>query len=42
MEEVRDQALEHRPRLIVAGTTSYPRRLDPEPFTRSPTRWARC
>ena len=32
MEEVRAKALEHRPRLIVAGTTSYPRRLDPEPF----------
>jgi glycine hydroxymethyltransferase len=29
---VRDLALEHRPKLIVAGTTSYPRRLDPEPF----------
>ena len=32
METVRDLALEHRPKLIVAGTTSYPRRLDPEPF----------
>ena len=32
MDEVRDKALEHRPKLIVAGTTSYPRRLDPEPF----------
>ena len=31
-EEMRDLALEHRPRMIVAGTTSYPRRLDPEPF----------
>jgi glycine hydroxymethyltransferase len=29
---VRDLALEHRPRMIVAGTTSYPRRLDPAPF----------
>jgi glycine hydroxymethyltransferase len=29
---VRDLALQHRPKLIVAGTTSYPRRLDPEPF----------
>jgi glycine hydroxymethyltransferase len=32
MEQVRDLALEHRPKLIVAGTTSYPRRLDPEAF----------
>jgi glycine hydroxymethyltransferase len=32
MDHVRDLALEHRPRMIVAGTTSYPRRLDPEPF----------
>jgi glycine hydroxymethyltransferase len=31
-EEMRDLALEHRPKIIVAGTTSYPRRLDPEPF----------
>jgi glycine hydroxymethyltransferase len=29
---VRELALEHRPKMIVAGTTSYPRRLDPEPF----------
>jgi glycine hydroxymethyltransferase len=32
MDQVRDLALEHRPRMIVAGTTSYPRRLDPAPF----------
>jgi glycine hydroxymethyltransferase len=32
MAHVRDLALEHRPRMIVAGTTSYSRRLDPEPF----------
>jgi glycine hydroxymethyltransferase len=32
MDQVRDLALQHRPRMIVAGTTSYPRRLDPEPF----------
>ncbi len=32
MDQVRDLALEHRPKLIVAGTTSYPRRIDPVPF----------
>ncbi|MEY2610805.1 MAG: serine hydroxymethyltransferase, partial [Actinomycetota bacterium] len=32
MEEVRELALQHRPKLIVAGTTSYTRRLEPEPF----------
>ena len=32
MDQVRDLALEHRPKLIVAGTTSYPRRLDPAAF----------
>ncbi len=32
MDQLRQLALEHRPRMIVAGTTSYPRRLDPEPF----------
>jgi len=32
MDQVRDLALEHRPKMIVVGTTSYPRRLDPEPF----------
>jgi glycine hydroxymethyltransferase len=32
MDQVRDLAIEHRPKLIVAGTTSYPRRLDPQPF----------
>jgi glycine hydroxymethyltransferase len=32
LDDVRAKALEHRPKLIVAGTTSYPRRLDPEPF----------
>ena len=32
MNEVRDLALEHRPKMIVAGTTSYTRRLEPEPF----------
>ncbi len=32
LDEVRALAIEHRPKMIVAGTTSYPRRLDPEPF----------
>ena len=31
-DEMRDLAKKHRPKMIVAGTTSYPRRLDPEPF----------
>lgn len=32
MDAIRELAREHRPKLIVAGTTSYPRRLEPEPF----------
>jgi glycine hydroxymethyltransferase len=32
MDQVRDLALQHRPRMIVAGTTSYQRRIDPAPF----------
>jgi glycine hydroxymethyltransferase len=31
-DNMRELALKHRPKMIVAGTTSYPRRLDPEPF----------
>lgn len=31
-DEVRSLARKHRPKMIVAGTTSYPRRLEPEPF----------
>lgn len=32
IEDVRAKAIEHRPKLIVVGTTSYPRRLDPQPY----------
>ena len=31
-DQIRELALEHRPKMIVAGTTSYPRRLEPQPF----------
>ena len=31
-DQVRDLALEHRPSLIVAGATAYPRVIDPAPF----------
>ena len=31
-DHMREMAQKHRPKMIVAGTTSYPRRLDPEPF----------
>ncbi len=31
-DQVRDLAAEHRPRMIVAGATAYPRVLAPEPF----------
>ena len=31
-DEIRELAMTHKPKLIVAGTTSYPRRLEPEPF----------
>jgi glycine hydroxymethyltransferase len=32
MDQVRDLAIEHRPKLIVAGATAYPRIIDPRPF----------
>jgi len=32
MDQVRDLALSHRPKLIVAGATAYPRIIDPAPF----------
>ncbi|MBX3312874.1 MAG: serine hydroxymethyltransferase [Actinobacteria bacterium] len=31
-DQVRDLALEHRPKIIVAGATAYPRIIDPKPF----------
>ena len=31
-DQVRDLAREHRPKLIVAGATAYPRTIDPAPF----------
>ena len=31
-DNVRELALEHRPKLIVAGATAYARRIDPAPF----------
>jgi glycine hydroxymethyltransferase len=34
LDQVRDLALEHRPKLIVTGATAYPRVIDPEPFRR--------
>src|SRR3954454_16379254 len=34
MENVRELSLEHRPNMIVVGTTSSTRRLEPEPFRR--------
>jgi glycine hydroxymethyltransferase len=32
LDQVRDLARRERPRLIIAGATAYPRRIDPEPF----------
>ena len=32
LDQVRDLALAERPKLIVAGATAYPRRIDPEPY----------
>jgi glycine hydroxymethyltransferase len=31
-DQIRDLALEHRPRMLVAGATAYPRTIDPEPL----------
>ena len=32
MDAVRDLALANRPKMIIAGATAYPRRIDPEPW----------
>jgi glycine hydroxymethyltransferase len=32
LDQLRDLALEHRPRMIVAGATAYPRIIDPAPI----------
>jgi len=32
LDQVRDAAREHRPKIIVAGATAYPRTIDPAPF----------
>jgi glycine hydroxymethyltransferase len=32
LDQVRDLAREHRPKLIVTGATAYPRTIDPAPF----------
>ncbi|HYZ97560.1 MAG TPA: serine hydroxymethyltransferase, partial [Acidimicrobiales bacterium] len=34
LDQVRDLAREHRPKLIVTGATAYPRLIEPEPFRR--------
>jgi glycine hydroxymethyltransferase len=32
LDQVRDAALEHHPKIIVTGATAYPRTIDPKPF----------
>jgi glycine hydroxymethyltransferase len=32
LDQVRDAALEHHPKIIVTGATAYPRIIDPKPF----------
>jgi glycine hydroxymethyltransferase len=32
MDQVRDLAREHKPKMIIAGATAYPRSIDPAPF----------
>jgi len=42
MDQVRELALEHRPKLIFCGGTAIPRIIDFRPSPRSPGRSARC
>lgn len=32
MDQVRERAREHKPKMIIAGATAYPRIIEPEPF----------
>ncbi len=32
MDQLRERALEHKPKMIIAGATAYPRIIDPAPF----------
>ena len=32
MDQLRDRAREHKPKMIIAGATAYPRIIEPEPF----------
>jgi len=32
MDQIRDRAREHKPKMIIAGATAYPRIIDPAPF----------
>lgn len=39
-EDVRQKALEHKPKLIVAGASAYPRVIDFKNSVKSPMKWA--
>ena len=42
LDQVRDAALEHRPKIIVTGATAYPRIIDPAPVPRHRRRGGRA